>query len=213
MFDPFNLSTAMLRPRLRFAEDGGDGGGGGGNESSGGDGGGQQYTPPATQDDLNRIIESRLAREREKFKDYDELKAAKGKYDDHLESQKTEQQKAVDAARAEAGTEVTQQFLSRLVNTEVKAIAATLGFNDPSDALQVIGGDLPVKDDEPDTEEIKKRVEKLATDKAYLVGGTRQRQEPRRERRGEPVDDDKSKGGKSKAAAALRQLGAARRGS
>jgi hypothetical protein len=213
MFDPFNLSTAMLRPRLRFAEDGGDGGGGG-NEPTGGDGGGQQYTPPATQDDLNRIIESRLAREREKFKDYDDLKAAKGKYDEHLESQKTEQQKAVDAARAEASGEVTQQFLSRLVSTEVKAIAATLGFNDPSDALQIIGGDLPVKDDEPDTEEIKKRVEKLATDKAYLVGSTRTpRQEPRRPRAGKPVDDDTSKGGKSKAAAALRQLGAARRGS
>ncbi|WIB25421.1 hypothetical protein [Curtobacterium sp. MCSS17_015] len=211
MFDPFNLSTAMLRPRLRFTGDGGDGGGGG-NESTGGDGGGQ-YTPPATQEDLNRIIESRLAREREKFKDYDDLKAAKGKYDEHLESQKTEQQKAVEAARVEASGEVTQQFLSKLVNTEVKAIAATLGFNDPTDALQIIGSDLPVKDNEPDTDEIKKRVEKLATDKAYLVGGTRQRQEPRRERRGEPVDDDKRKGGKSKAAAALRQLGAARRGS
>lgn len=36
---------------------------------------GSAYTPPATQADLDRIIEGRLKREREKYADYDHLKA------------------------------------------------------------------------------------------------------------------------------------------
>lgn len=36
---------------------------------------GNQYTPPATQADLDRIIEGRLSRERAKYADYDQLKA------------------------------------------------------------------------------------------------------------------------------------------
>lgn len=37
------------------------------------------YTPPATQADMNRIIESRLQRERAKYADYDQLKADSAK--------------------------------------------------------------------------------------------------------------------------------------
>lgn len=36
---------------------------------------GSTYTPPATQADLDRIIEGRLSRERAKYADYDQLKA------------------------------------------------------------------------------------------------------------------------------------------
>lgn len=36
---------------------------------------GAAYTPPATQEDLNRIIEGRLQRERSKYSDYEELKS------------------------------------------------------------------------------------------------------------------------------------------
>ena len=35
---------------------------------------GSTYTPPATQEELNRIIENRLRRERDKYADYDQLK-------------------------------------------------------------------------------------------------------------------------------------------
>lgn len=37
--------------------------------------GGSTYTPPATQADLDRIVENRLQRERQKYSDYDQLKA------------------------------------------------------------------------------------------------------------------------------------------
>jgi len=172
------------------------------------------YTPPASQADLDRIIEGRLDRERKKYEGFDDLKAKATKWDELEDGKKTPDQKAIDEATERTKNETTQHFLQRIVTSEVKSIATSLGFNDAADALQVLGADLPVKDDEPDTAEIKKRVEKLAADKPYLVTtGTRRRDEPRRERRGEPVDDKDAKGGKSKAAAALRQLGAARRGS
>lgn len=202
------LSFAQTRPRLRFMAEPGEPVGGGDPKPAEP----STYTPPASQADLDRIVESRLAREREKYKDYDDLKAAKTQYDEHLESQKTEQQKAIDAAKAETGTEVTERFLKRLVTTETKSIATALGFNDPADALQVLGDELPVKNEEPDAEAIKKLVEKLATDKPYLIGTPRRRPAERQQvRKGEPVDDDGK--GKGRAAAALRQLGAARRSS
>lgn len=170
------------------------------------------YTPPASQEEFDRIIAARISRERDKFKDYDELKQAKSKYDEHLESTKTDAQRAIEEARGEASTEVTQKFLSKLVGGEVKAIASSLGFNDPSDALQALGGELPVKDDEPDTEAIKALVEKLATDKPYLVKGDGPRKPRTRPipAKGEPADSAGNPG-KGRAAAALRQLSASRR--
>jgi hypothetical protein len=171
----------------------------------------KSYTPPASQDELDRIIETRLNKERAKYADYDELKKAKSQYDEHLESQKSDQQKAIDDARGEASTEVTQKFLTKLVRSEVKSIASVLGFNDPADAFQVLGEELPVKDDEPDTDAIKALVEKLATDKPYLVAEPQART-PRTRPRPKPGEKQETKPeGKGKAAAALRQLGAARK--
>lgn len=40
--------------------------------------GASTYTPPATQADLDRIVENRLQRERQKYSDYDQIKAQAG---------------------------------------------------------------------------------------------------------------------------------------
>src|SRR5690606_32735704 len=62
------------------------------------------------------------------------------------ESQKSATEKAIDEAKKGATTEVTQRFLSKLVTSEVKALATAAGFNDPADALAVIDREnLPVK--------------------------------------------------------------------
>lgn len=58
------------------------------------------YEAPATQADLDRIVESRLARERAKFADYDELKGKASKYDEAEQANKTELQRAQEAAAA-----------------------------------------------------------------------------------------------------------------
>lgn len=71
------------------------------------EGGNSGYTPPATQQDLNRIINDRVARERQKFADYKDLQGKAAQFDQLEESKKTEVQKAQDrasAAEAEAAT-------------------------------------------------------------------------------------------------------------
>lgn len=172
-----------------------------------------EYKAPASQDELDRIIEGRLARERDKFKDYDAIKQKAADHDAYVESQKTEAQKAIDAARGEATTETTQKFLTKLVGSEVKSIASALGFNDPSDALQVLGAELPVKDGEPDADAIKALVEKLATDKPYLLTAGKVTPKPRTRPTVPKGDPAESAGepGKGRAAAALRMLNTSRR--
>lgn len=53
----------------------------------------QGYTPPASQEEFNRIISARVEREREKFADYDELKQKAAELDRLNESRKTDEQK------------------------------------------------------------------------------------------------------------------------
>lgn len=213
-------SLATRFPFLVFADDGGDAGGGDGALAGAQDGTQPPaYTPPGSQADLDRIIESRLARERQKLAgeyggDASSVKAQLAEYEKYKESQKTETEKAIDEAKKGTASEVTQRFLTRLVGSEVKAIAASVGFNDPSDALTVINqAELPVKDDEPDTDAIKKLIEKLAADKPYLLkaGKPTPRVRPK-PGQGEP-NDTPLEGGKGKAAAALRALGANRKAS
>lgn len=58
------------------------------------------FTPPASQADLDRIIGERVARERGKFADYDELKAKAAEHDKAAEATKSEIQKATERADA-----------------------------------------------------------------------------------------------------------------
>ena len=69
----------------------------GGEQQQGGDGG---YTPPATQDDLNRIIADRVSRERAKFGDYKELKAKAARLDEIEQANKSELEKATERISA-----------------------------------------------------------------------------------------------------------------
>ena len=53
-----------------------------------------------SQSELNAIVEDRLKREREKYPDYNELKAKAAKFDKIEEESKTELQKATERAEA-----------------------------------------------------------------------------------------------------------------
>ena len=55
-------------------------------------------TKTFTQDELNAILGERLAREREKFADYDSLKEKAAKFDEAEEASKSELQKATERA-------------------------------------------------------------------------------------------------------------------
>lgn len=59
----------------------------------------QQQDPKTyTQDEVNKVVQERLARERAKFEGYEELKQKAAKFDEIEESNKTELQKAQEKA-------------------------------------------------------------------------------------------------------------------
>lgn len=113
--------------RLMTAGEGGDGGdagagaGGAGNNSgeggaAAGAGAGQggnsgNYTPPASQEELDRIVSDRLARERAKYADYDELKTKVTEFEQQGLSDVEKATKQAEEAAAQAGAsqaELTQ---------------------------------------------------------------------------------------------------------
>jgi len=178
-----------------------------GQQSDGGDA--KAYAPPATQAELDRIVESRLARERAKFADYDDLKSKVGEYETWQQSQLSEQEKAVQAARDEGRQEAATQYERKLVSTEVRMQASALGFHDPADALAQLGDELPMKDGEPDVDAIKAALAEIATNKPYLVKGADREPIIPKGRPKLPVGEKRTtQDGKGRAAAALRQLGA-----
>jgi hypothetical protein len=178
-------------------------------EQPGPSGGAGKYTPPATQEELDQIIENRLSRERKKYADYDELKAQKSEMDQWKQSQLTEQEKAIKTARAESAKETAGRYDRKIADAEIRLQAQAKGFHDPADALAVFAGAPPIRDGEPDTETIGRKLDALAKSKPYLL--KTQTIAPKgspRLPKGIRIEDTHD--GKGKAAAALRQLGVAR---
>jgi hypothetical protein len=117
-----------------------------------------------SQADFDKGVEERLARERAKYADYDDLKKLK-------ESRESD----IEAAKGE----VRAQYQAEIVTTTATSVARSLGFHDPADALTLPNAEgklaidkdaLPLdKDGKPDTDKIKASLEKLAKDRPYLV--------------------------------------------
>lgn len=91
------------------------------------------YTPPATQADLDRIVESRLQRERAKYAGFDDLKAKATKFDELEQANKTELEKAT--SRADKAEKELAQARAAQLRTEV-AIAKQL----PAELAQRLSG-------------------------------------------------------------------------
>lgn len=80
---------------------GGSGAGTGQQAGSGGTDASREFVAPKDQSEFDRMVGERLARERAKYADYDEVKGKAAEYDKTVEAQKTELQKATDKAAAE----------------------------------------------------------------------------------------------------------------
>lgn len=137
---------------------------------------GKAYTAPASQADLDRIINERLARERAKFADHADLKAKAARLAEIEAANATETEKAVTKAREEGKAEVLTVANARLVNAEVRALAAAAKFRDPTDAIAQLSsrlGEVKVSDDgEVDGAAIKTLLDDLARTKPYLLDAT-----------------------------------------
>lgn len=100
--------------------------------------------PPAgertfTQDELNAIVSDRLRREREKYADYDDLKAAQAKLDEIEQERLTELekvQKRADDAEKERDL-ARQQAQDTAIRAALAMEAAKAGALHPEDAFQL----------------------------------------------------------------------------
>lgn len=91
-----------------------------------GDGGGAKPPEPAktfTQDDLDKKIEARLKREREKYADYEDLKKARDELEELKKGQMTEQEKLkaeLDKAKKDAAEAAAKSEALELERTKEK---------------------------------------------------------------------------------------------
>lgn len=83
----------------------------------------KEFEAITSQDDFDKAIQARIARERAKFADYDELKAAADKLREFEDAQKTEAQKQQEAL------EQAQRELAELTVAKTRAeVAASKGI-------------------------------------------------------------------------------------
>lgn len=150
--------------------EGGDGGAGDGGEDEGGEGGGGS-TSTFTQADLDRIVQERLARERQKYADYDELKTKAQKF----EQIEAEQQSDLEKAQAEAdrlkqeNAQLKESAAGARRRAALERAAAKAKFHDPADAAVQIDQTLLEVDDDGNVTNADDLVATLAETKPYLV--------------------------------------------
>lgn len=138
-----------------------NGGDNGGSNGGGGDGG-NTWTPPATQEEFNRIISERLGRERSKYADYADLKDKATQFDQLTASQQTELQREQAARQA---AEQTAQSAS----TELARAKAALKYKLADEDLDLLGTGTPEEIDA----RAKRLSERLAPPPPNFDGGAR----------------------------------------
>lgn len=102
---------------------------------------GEQNSPKfeaiTSQEDLDRIVQARLERERKKFADYDEAKAAQARLAKLEESNKTAEQKQQEAlAKAERELEELRAAKSRAEVAAAKGVPAELLTGSTAEELE-----------------------------------------------------------------------------
>lgn len=131
----------------------------------------EEFKAPASQEELNRIVGERLARERQKFADYGDLKAKAKRLEEIEAASASDLEKAVKAAREEGAKAVTEAANKRLLSAEARALAAELRFRNPLLAVKAIDlTGVKVGDDgSVDADAVKGLLKSLAESEPYLV--------------------------------------------
>lgn len=176
-----NPRNPFAAPGILFETEGDGGGGGTGDGGDSKDKGGSDFQPIASQADLDRVVGARLAREREKFADYADLKRKAEAHDKALEAAKTESEKAIDAARKEGESAATERANARLVSAEARALAAEAKFRNPAFVVRALDlKDVTVNDaGEVDAAAIKAKLKEVSdADPLLLDDGKGARPKP-----------------------------------
>lgn len=172
---------------------------------------GEENTPPAggptfeaitSQEDLDRRIGERLARERAKFSDYDDLKDKASKFDELQASKKDELQKAQEAIADRDRQLAEVPKTARQQAIKFASIAAQKGFLDPEDALLNMSDDV----DLADADAVATALDEVAKRKPHLVSTKKPLPSRPKVEGEETTPPEGGPQGKERAAAALRQL-------
>lgn len=117
-----------------------------------------------TQEELDRLVEQRLTRERKKYADYDSLKASAKELEAIKAASATDMEKAVQQARDEERAKVVRDFGLRTVHRVMKAQLAQSMKPADADALldDLNLGKFVSEDGEIDDDAIAKTVARLA---------------------------------------------------
>jgi len=124
-----------------------------------------------TQEELEAQLGARLAREREKFADYEALKEKAAKLDEIEEEQKSELEKLLERAeKAEAERDrLAESTKQQQVRSAIIAEASRQGAIDPEDIVALLSGkDLLGEDGE--VAGVDKAVTELLESKPHLAG-------------------------------------------
>jgi hypothetical protein len=154
-----------------------------------------EFQPIASQADLDRILGERLARERAKYEGFDDFKKKAEEFDKAAEAARTDQEKAVEAARNEGKTEALTQANTRLLSAEARALAAEAKFANPALVVRALDlKDVKVNDDgSVDADAIKAKLKEAADSGAFVIGdGEKPKPKPDRAQGGAASKGDKS---------------------
>lgn len=156
----------------------GEGGAGTGTGAGGEGTGGNNPPPPPppqggsktfTQDELDRIVSDRLARERDKFKDYKDLQEKAKSWDELQESQKSQLDKEREA-REKTERESAERIAAadkRLIAAEIKSLVAGRVHN-PDVVVSLLANSPKIKVNGDTVEGAKDAVEELLNANPYL---------------------------------------------
>jgi hypothetical protein len=147
---------------------------------------GGEQTPPAkmfTQEELDAHIKTRLDREKTKYADYDQLKAAAAKLTELESAGKTEAQKLADqlaqlqkdlATKDAAIAERDAKLLAEIRRAKVSTTAQAFGALDPTDANIIQAtAEIDINDPKADAT-INAALTALKEKKPYLFAGAGQ---------------------------------------
>lgn len=138
---------------------------------------------------VDRIVEERLARERRRFADYDDLKA-KAEEADRLKAEQEEAnasdlEKAVNAAKKETEEALRAEFARVRVADKVDALAAGK-FADVEDARLRLAGRVEdfISDGDVDTDAITKALDEVLEKHPHLAAKPKEEPKPSPQRAG-----------------------------
>ena len=124
-----------------------------------------------TQAELDAKIAERLTRERQKYSDYNDLKAKASRLDEIEASQQSDLERAVATAKAEGRTEALATANERLIAAEARALAAEAKFRNPATAVRLLDLSSVTVDDDGtvDSDAVKSLLDDLGKNEPYLL--------------------------------------------